>query len=236
MKNKKKLTVIFVQLLFVFSILIVLFLSMNMNRKNRYKKNNSKKEIVYKKPEILKSDNIVFLGDSIVEYYPIDSIYYDLPIVKSGVAGYKTTDILSRMDSMVYAYNPTKVILLIGTNDIMIDKDGQVDEVYTNIKKIVSNIRKNRSHAKIYIQSIYPVNKKVDSKQVADRNNNKIKKINKKILEYCKEQDLQYINMYDKLTDSEGNLSSEYTSDGLHPNDLGYARISQVLIKYIYDM
>ena len=66
-------------------------------------------------------ENIVFLGDSITEYYPIDEIYGDLPIVKSGVSGYQTKDILSRMDKMVYSYNPTKIFLLIGTNDYMYD-------------------------------------------------------------------------------------------------------------------
>ncbi len=85
-------------------------------------------------------ENIVFLGDSITEYYPIDEIYGDLPIVKSGVSGYQTKDILSRMDKMVYSYNPTKIFLLIGTNDYMYDtKQETIDNTMKNIKKIVNN-------------------------------------------------------------------------------------------------
>ena len=50
--------------------------------------------------EIRKEDNIVFLGDSIMDWYPISDIYGTLPIVKSGIAGYETDDILSRLDDM----------------------------------------------------------------------------------------------------------------------------------------
>ena len=40
--------------------------------------------------------------------------------------------------------------------------------------------------------------------------------------------------MYNELIDEDGNFNKKYTYDGLHPNTLGYARISQVLSQYIY--
>ena len=64
------------------------------------------------------NDNFLFLGDSITDYYPLEEYYDNLPVVNSGIAGNKTTDILSNMKERVYQYNPTKVFLLIGTNDI----------------------------------------------------------------------------------------------------------------------
>ena len=45
-----------------------------------------------------------------------------------------------------------------------------------------------------------------------------------------------YIDLYNELTDDDGNFSKDYTDDGLHPNDLGYAKISQILLKEIYDI
>ena len=42
--------------------------------------------------------------------------------------------------------------------------------------------------------------------------------------------------MYNKLVDEDGNLSKEYTNDGLHPNELGYSRISRELLPYIYEI
>ncbi len=201
-----------------------------------------KEKIVYKEKEkktltdIKKYENIVFLGDSITELYPIDNIFSDLPIVKSGISGYTTQDILDRMESMVYQYNPTSIFLLIGTNDIIQEGEDKNKEAVDNIKKIVEEIEKHRNKSKIYIESIYPVNKSIDRSMVRNRDNKTIQEMNDKIEEYCNKNNITYINMYDELTDENGNFSSDYTFDGLHPSELGYAKISQVRLKYIYDI
>lgn len=145
------------------------------------KKNCKKNDVQIKYKEILekdlrKQDNIVFLGDSITDYYPIDSIFTDLPIVKSGVSGYTTDDILKRMDSMVYQYNPTKVFILIGTNDINSEDDKKEDTI-NKIKEIVEKIKKKRKKAKIYLESIYPVNKNKSKEMVKYRDNDTIREI-----------------------------------------------------------
>ena len=188
------------------------------------------------KEKIKKYENIVFLGDSITEYYPIEEIYGDLPIVKSGTAGFRTKDIISRMDSMVYRYNPTSVYLLIGTNDLINDKEEDTLEAISNIKEIIENLKKERKRSTTYVQSIYPINAKLDPtrNKVGFRSNETIKRVNKEIKDYCEETgNCTFINLYDELVDEDGNLSKEYTEDGLHPNDLGYAKITRVLMEYI---
>ena len=103
--KKKSLVLIF--------FIIVIFSFTNFSvEKNNIVNAKSSQTIEKNKPaeELKEKENIVFLGDSITEIYPINKIYGDLPIIKSGVSGYKTEDILKRMDSMVYRYNPTKVI------------------------------------------------------------------------------------------------------------------------------
>ena len=182
--------------------------------------------------EIRKEDNIVFLGDSIMDWYPIEEIFGDLPIVKSGIAGYETDDILSRMDEMVYRYNPTKVFLLIGTNDLKRDED-KTKETANKIIEILNNIKTKRPMTKLYYQSIYPVNRNLSAAE--ERYNDEIQKVNKMLKEYCSKNNITYIDMYDELADNEGNFKDTLTKDGLHPNDLGYARISQVLLRYIYE-
>ena len=70
---------------------------------------------------------------------------------------------------------------------------------------------------------------------VAERNNEVIQKINSNIEEYCKKEKITYINMYDELTDADGNFAEKYTYDGLHPSTLGFAKITKVLMPYIYE-
>jgi len=199
-------------------------------------KTNAKEKEKTRKDEINKYENIVFLGDSITEFYPIDEIYGDLPIIKSGIAGYRTDDLLPKLEEMVYRYNPTSVYLLIGTNDLLWNKDEDKEKVISNIKKIVENIKNNRKKTQIYIESIYPVNVDLDTTRnmVGYRENETIIEVNKEIEKYCRENNYIYINMYDELTDEDGNLNKKYTDDGLHPNSLGYAKITRVLLPYIY--
>ena len=104
-----------------------------------------------------------------------------------------------------------------------------------NIKKISEDIKKYRPNAKLYIESIYPVNKSLNKEMVNQRTNEAIKSMNKKIEEYCKKEKISYINIYDELTDEDGNFDKKYTNDGLHPNDLGYAKITKLLLPYIYE-
>ena len=183
--------------------------------------------------DISQKDNIVFLGDSITDWYPISDIYNNLPIVKSGVAGYETDDILERMDTMVYQYNPTKVFLLIGTNDLKNDDD-KTEKTSKKIIKILKQIHKHRPNARLYYEAIFPVNRSLSGAE--DRYNDEIKEVNKIVKEYCVKQNITYIDTYRLLEDSDGNFNKSYTNDGLHPNELGYSRISSELLKYIYDI
>ena len=41
--------------------------------------------------------------------------------------------------------------------------------------------------------------------------------------------------MHYELTDDDGNFSEDYTNDGIHPNALGYAKITRVLMPYIIE-
>lgn len=184
---------------------------------------------------IKKNDNFVFLGDSIIDWYPIYEMYdKSIPIVNSGIAGYETHDILERMDEMVYRYNPTKVFLLIGTNDLKYkDNKDDEEEVAKNIEEIIVQIKENRPKAKIYVQSIYPVNREMKNNASEERYNEEIKEVNEKVESYCKDNDVTYIDMYDLLSDGNGNFNESYTNDGLHPNTLGYIVITKKLMEYM---
>lgn len=186
-----------------------------------------------KQIETLKEDytNYLFLGDSITDFYDLDKYYKGLPIVNSGISGNTTEDILDDMKARVYDYNPSKVFLLIGTNDLI--HDSSVDDIASNIEKIVNEINSNKPQAEIYVESVYPVNDNLDEDMVDVRNNDDIMDINEKIKKYCDDNDYTYINMYDKLLDDDGNFNEEYTDDGLHPNDKGYEVITEELKKYL---
>lgn len=199
--------------------------------------NHNKVKTVVKKVIVKEKldNNYVFLGDSITEQYTLDKYYSDMPVVNSGIGGNMTKHILNDMNERVYKYNPSKVFLLIGTNDIEFGDSN--DLAISNIEKIIQGIRKNRPNSKIYLESIYPVNgtedKKIDKNMVGIRTNEIIKDINLKLKKICTKEKCTYIDLYSELIDENGDLKLEYTREGLHLSEKGYEKVTDILMKYI---
>lgn len=187
------------------------------------------------KKKIIQDENIVFLGDSLTYRYDLDKYYKGYKVVNSGVNGDKTIDILNNMKNRVYQYNPSKVILLIGANDIDYADDSIIDSTFYNIRKIANSIKKNRKYTDIYIQSIYPVNKILPNSPAEHKDNSSIEQLNLKIKKLCKDQGYIYINIYDKLRDKDNQLKYSYTIDGLHLNEDGYNYITKEIKKYVFN-
>ena len=151
--------------------------------------------------------------------------------MNSGISGNTTKDILNDMKNRVYNYNPSKVFLLIGINDLGNQKSA--DEIVSNIKEIIANINNNKPNAEIYIESIFPINKNIDEDLIKVKDNNSVIEVNKLLEKYCDEKGYTYINIYNKLLDEDGNFSEEYSVDGLHPTVKGYEIITKELKKYL---
>ncbi len=219
-----KKTSVFITILLLVSIVI------GINKINA----SSLGDIPTKTENITKNENIVFVGDSIFDWFPTDKIFSDLPIVNSGISGNKTTDILNNMEKRIYQYNPTKVFIQIGTNDLEWEDSEELNEqVYENIVKIAEGVKANRKNSDIYIISIYPVNNNLYGAH--DRHIPEIKSVNSKLKKYCANTEgIEYIDAFKDLINSEEMFDEDYTDDGLHPNGLGYAKITEILMKYIY--
>ena len=192
-----------------------------------------KTKVVTKEKEVVTvDDNYLFLGDSITDFYDLDKYYEDMPVVNSGISGNQTKDILNNMKDRVYQYNPSKVFLLIGTNDIQQKVDE--DEIVDNIIEILKEIHENRPYAELYLEAIYPVDEDRDGAQ--DRTNEEIMDINKELKKYCNSHDVTYIDTFDLLKDPDSDdvkLKEEYSKDGLHLSDSGYKVLTKELMKYL---
>lgn len=217
---------------FVLGMLVLYILVKDDLKKEVLASNDESKKVEEK---IVVSENLVFVGDSIVNEYNLENFYSNRKVVNSGISDDKTADILENLNERIYQYNPSKIFILVGINDII---DGvENSEIVGNIEKIVNAININRPYAEIYIQSIYPVND-VDSfdvryDMIEKINVTDINSINMLIEDMCKEKNITYVDIYSKLVDDNGLLNKDYTIDGLHINDEGYGIITTELLKYI---
>ena len=216
--------------------ILVVFLSYNNTLLNK-KIIKAQAREVYKMPE-----NILFLGDSITEFYDLDNYYTDTTyMVNSGHSGYYAKDLKNELKDKAFCYNPSKVFILAGINDIQnlrATGDETINrEIFSYIKDMVEQFKKVRPMTEIYVESIYPVNPtndpKIDISMVGIRRNNTIQEINKMLKEYCAEEDITYIDVYSELIDENNNLNINYTIEGLHLNEEGYKVVTEVLKQYI---
>lgn len=185
-----------------------------------------------------KNNQYLFLGDSITFRYELQKYYPNYPVINSGINGNRTVDILENLDNRVYKYNPDKIIILIGVNDLAHNQP--TEYVFSNIKKITKDIKNKFPKSTIYIQSIYPVNStwkeyaSEDSPSLDDIIS-RIKEVNKKIEVYCKNNNFEYIDAYSSLIDNDGVLKNSYTVDGIHLSDEGYRIVTYIIKKSILD-
>ena len=176
-----------------------------------------------------RDETSLFLGDSITERYKLDKYLFNYRTINSGVGGNTTNDILNDMKKRVNSHHFDKVFLLIGINDLLFTEESN-DEIKNNVEKIINNI--DNKNAKIYLESVYPINTSI-TKDIPKDANNKINEFNKILKDVCNNNKCTYINMHDSLTDRNGNLKKIYTNDGIHINKLGYVIVTNKLIKYL---
>lgn len=178
--------------------------------------------------------DILFIGDSIVEYYPLQELFgTEKTIVNRGIRGYQTGLLLENLDAHLYGGAVDKIVLLIGTNDI--GKDVPLNEALNNLEAITQSIARDYPLTEIKLLSILPVNEGEEYKQtVYIRTNEKIQKWNQAYKELASAyMQVEFVPVFDSLTDQAGKLKKDYTTDGLHLSVAGYQILTKSLKDYL---
>ena len=174
--------------------------------------------------------DMIFIGDSIVEYYPLQELLGTAKtIVNRGIRGYQTGLLLENLDAHLYGDAVDQIVLLIGTNDI--GKDILMNEALDNLEGVIQSLNRDYPLSQIKLVSILPVNEGEEYKQtVYIRTNEKIREWNQAYEALASAyMQVDFVPIYDSLTDSEGQLQSTYTTDGLHLSVAGYQVLSEAL-------
>ena len=179
--------------------------------------------------------DIIFIGDSIVEYYPLQELFGTAKtIVNRGIRGYQTKLLLENLDAHLYGGAVDQIVLLIGTNDI--GKDVSMNEALENLEGVIQSIARNYPLSQIKLLSILPVNEGEKYKQtVYIRTNEKIREWNQAYEALTSAyMQVDFVPVYDSLIDTEGQLKKDYTTDGLHLSVAGYQALSEALKEYLF--
>lgn len=155
---------------------------------------------------------------------------YDCDIYNLGVSGDTVEDLLERVEMEISARvseNKTIVIFAIGINDSQISKSGQIfslDQFRRNLEDLVTKSKEEASE--IIFLGLTPVDdNKVDPIPWAPERsyrNEIVKQFNQEIKNFCQENSLGFIEIYDVL--SKKNYKG-LLEDGVHPNTEGHEEI-----------
>ncbi len=155
----------------------------------------------------------ILLGDSLSLWYPIEGLPSGKIWLNQSISGDTTEGILNRLH-FIESTRPNKIYVMAGINDL---KQGYSDSsILDNFRLIMQELRQQHPQAQVIIQSILPT-------RYSNISNSRIRYINQEIAAIAREEGATYLDLYSYLSDREGNLRWELTTDGLHLNYRGYA-------------
>ncbi len=178
---------------------------------------------------------IVFLGDSITEMYDLDYYFPQANIYNRGISGDTTDRMLVRLESNVLNIKPKGIFLLGGCNDLR--HGSSPEDIAVNITKILHIVREKLPDTKIFMQTVYPVNRSVKlagkdlvGEHLTDDN---VILLNEYIKQICAIYQVELIDTYSHLVGDNKQLQDRFTFDGLHMTSESYELITSLLTPYV---
>lgn len=183
---------------------------------------------------------VVFAGSSLMEMFPINKLLEehgdDTIIYNRGIGGYVTNELLQVTDVCITDLKPKKVFLNIGTNDLS-NPQIPISQMIENYDRILCKIEEVLPQTVIYLMAYYPVNYEAAAEEMKEclkiRTNEKIQRANEEVKKLAQKHGQHYIDVNKNLKDEQGRLKAEYTIEGMHIKEEGYAAIYDDVMRYV---
>jgi lysophospholipase L1-like esterase len=179
-------------------------------------------------------NRVVFLGDSITDYWKLPDYFPGKPYINRGIDGQTTPEMLVRFRQDVIGVHPKVLVVLAGTNDIAgVTGRTSNEDIEANYASMAELARAHR--IRVVFASVLPVhNYTHDAEEsFALRPSDRILALNKWLKEYCAKNGFVYLDYFSALVDEHGKLKRALADDGLHPTDAGYKIMASLAEKAI---
>ena len=196
---------------------------------------------------------VVFLGDSITDFWKLAESFPGKPFVNRGIGGQTTPQMLVRMYPDVINLKPAAMILLAGTNDIARNTGPTTAEMIKQNMMAITELAQLHG-IKVILCSILPIsdypflrqqnepppvtpvqgpNGPPRAKMTEGRPPADILRLNAWIKDYAAHVNAIYVDYFSPMVDEKGWLKDAYSGDGLHPNAEGYKVMAPIVASAI---
>lgn len=183
--------------------------------------------------------HVVLLGSSTMEGWKNrDRVARFLPrgfrYLNRGIAadriGVGETGILHRLEESVFACNPTHVFIQNGTNDLMVlarQGSPSVEAIAATYRRVVETIQERLPEVVVGIVTVQPLrgNYAIGNAPTLE--------FNERLRQIAADLGCHLIDHHPMLTDAEGLLREDLTSDGLHFSDEGYRMMGEEIARVL---
>lgn len=173
---------------------------------------------------------LIFLGDSIMEWFPIDQLLDIKQVwVNRGLAAATSQHLLDHLDNHVFGTLVTAVVLLIGTNDLGYGRS--LADIVASVRALIEAIQADQPLATIHLLEVLPVNEGASYTQVVrNRKNQAIQALNQAYADLADDLfGVQLLACNQVFSDENGQLDQDLTTDGLHLSPAGYAVLAEAI-------
>jgi lysophospholipase L1-like esterase len=184
---------------------------------------------------------VVFFGDSITDNWSkagYGGFFPGKPYVNRGIGGQTTSQMLVRFRADVLELEPKVVVVLAGTNDVAGNAGPASVRAIEDNLATMAELAKSHGVA-VVLASLLPVSDdQKDAKgapivRSTDRPPSTLREINAWLAAYAAKNGDVYLDYHSAVADAAGRLRADLTTDGLHPNEAGYAIMAPLAEKAI---
>ena len=213
-------------------------------------------------PSSLRSVRLVFLGDSITDFWTMgDNLWFPgkrcglaiwnesfsgtVPENRGfnlGVSGDRTEHVLFRILPKSEGglgeldspdLDPDFVILLVGINNSWASETPATDSIFQGIRAVVSAVHARKPRARVILETLLPTNDE-------GKNRDTVRPVNDRLRGLATEASFSgyvtILDLYPVFVDASGAQLGSLFNDGLHPNQEGYARWRDRLVPLIQSL
>jgi len=221
---------------------------LDWNQIGRYRSEN---QLLKQEPSDPK--RVLFMGDSITDFWRLDEYFPGKPYVNRGISGQTTPQMLVRMYPDVIDLKPAAMVVLAGINDVSQNTGPATAEMVEQNIMAMTELAQHHG-IKVILCSILPVSDYSFLNQQGGRGRapantrgpgrggpvmrmkvtdthppGDILKLNAWMKDYASRVNALYADYFSALVDGKGWLKEDCSRDGIHPNAEGYKIMASII-------